>query len=202
MEINWKRFSIIKDNSNKNDNNNFVVKMEKCLQNNINECFQKQQFGELPISTIHRIVNGCDKKLISHDELYDFISKSKNDRYPLYPFLCLQNLSDSKFNEFYYDFENENENNSSKNAYYFFSSSNITYLKVLKYEIKKLLKEKNEIKKQLSDAVQRNSELNNQIININSVKSQIQSQVDDLNNENSQLQNQMKILELKSSIHF
>lgn len=57
---------------------------EECLINNIDKCFNIDIFGQLPISTIYRIIEKSNLNNITNDFLYDFIMKSIEKRYCLF----------------------------------------------------------------------------------------------------------------------
>lgn len=75
------------------------IEMESLLYNRINDCLQDGPFGLIPISVIYRIISKSDKSQISSDLLFDFISKSIEERFTLFTFLSIQNLSKTKFDE-------------------------------------------------------------------------------------------------------
>lgn len=85
----------------------------------------------LPISIVDHIVSKSEEE-ISSDLLFDFISKSIEERFTLLSFLNIQNLTDSKFGELFdlYD----------QHPKYFFQylPLDISFLKSIKDENKKI----------------------------------------------------------------
>lgn len=89
---------------NKNDNFTDITPifdMESSLYNKVNECFQSQQFGLLPISIVYRIIEKSEQDKISNDLLFDFISESIEERFILFTFLNVYKLTRTKFDELF-----------------------------------------------------------------------------------------------------
>ena len=84
---------------NENDNK-FQNKIENFLTNRINECIQNRYFGELPISTIYRIIEKSNEEDINQDFLIDFILKSIDTRFILFKFIKLCKLKEETIKEF------------------------------------------------------------------------------------------------------
>lgn len=88
---------IANDSSYNLTNDDFSISMESTLCSKVNECLQIERFGLLPISMVYRIISKSEE--ISSDLLFDFISKSIENRCTLFAFLNVENLSDSKLDE-------------------------------------------------------------------------------------------------------
>ncbi|KAK8882947.1 hypothetical protein M9Y10_045593 [Tritrichomonas musculus] len=99
------------------------------LSENVEECLLNPNFIKLEISTIYNIIENC-KKPIQMDLLYEFISKSIEERFILFYFLDLEKLSDSKFNELYENYEKVA--NQSNKSFYNYLPKNLEYIKKLK----------------------------------------------------------------------
>ena len=173
---------------------------EKILQAEINECLINDKFGSLPISTIHRIMKGCDMQRIDQRRLYDFIMKKVDERSVLFSFLCIDSMDEEIFNALYSKYEESNEK-----INYEFIGPNLRYIKELR-ESKRQLEER--IKKlESSNATleERSSELKNENekllskVNVNEQKIQeiskmneeSKARINDQESSNNQLQSQV-----------
>lgn len=107
----------------------FKFELESNLYNRANECLQNENFGLLPISIVYRILSKSEE--IPNDLLFDFISKSIEERCTLFNFLNIQNLSDIKLGELF-DLYDQNPN-----CFQYFPS-NFGFLKSIITENKKM----------------------------------------------------------------
>lgn len=99
------------------------------MYNRANECLQNENFGLLPISIVYCILSKSEE--IPNDLLFDFISKSIEERCTLFNFLNIQNLSDIKLGELF-DLYDQNPN-----CFQYFPS-NFGFLKSIITENKKM----------------------------------------------------------------
>ena len=184
--------------------NQFSEHIENCLRNNINKCIANENFDKLPCSTIYRIFEKSDIQQISSDILYDFISKSLNERFLLFAFLNIRNLSDEKFNDMYLHsidlkkFESIN--------YYNYLNIDLGYIKELKDDIQKsknqndiLCEKNNQFQNELSQLKDQNEQMHNQIKELEILKDQLQSQINKLTNENKEIKTQNEQLKEEKS---
>ena len=107
-------------------NDKYSNEMENILINNVDKCLKNQNFNKLPISTIYRIIENSTHE-ISSDLLFDFIFDSISERYSLFNFLNIYNLSNSKFNEMC----NKYTNGSIPKEYFQYLPNNLMYIKEL-----------------------------------------------------------------------
>lgn len=136
-------------------NNCYFSIMEQNLINNINSLFENPKFGQLQISSIYRIIEKSEPDNISSDLLYSFISKAIEKRFILFKFLNLERLSDEKFDELLFNYENAND--SLTKSYYNYLSNGISIIQSLKNEKKIFMAEISKLK-YLNSQIQ--SELN------------------------------------------
>lgn len=129
-----------------------TIEMTTHLINSIDQCLQNEKFGKLSIATVYHIIEQCDIEKIPTDLLYDFINQSIDDRYILFRFINIQNLSENRQEEI---IENEN---SMKNYYQYFPS-NMKYIttlvqenKCFKEQLNRLKKDKKNLQEQLNKA--------------------------------------------------
>ena len=104
------------------------INIEEILQQKFNECLKNDNFSNLPISTIYRIIEGSDKEKIDHDLLLEFINQSIEERCPLFTFIKLSKLSDDKFKSLYDDFIKSKQ----KEIHYSCLNNDIEYIYKLK----------------------------------------------------------------------
>ena len=83
-----------KEKVNNKPDNDIKPEIEEILRNKIEECLSNDKFAELPIETIYRIIEKCDKKIMISDKLFDFIKKSINKYYILFQFVEAEQLSE------------------------------------------------------------------------------------------------------------
>ena len=98
--------NLLKENETNKTNDFFQeeansFELEQLLIDQINECLNNERFGELPISMIYRIIKESSKTEINQNLLFDFINKNRKERYILFSFLNLHQLSESNFKELY-----------------------------------------------------------------------------------------------------
>ena len=101
--------------------------MELCLSHKINECIQNDKFQKLPIPIIYRILDSSSPEKIDHNMLYEFISKSIEDRHILYHFINLQKLSNDKFDQLYDNYLSQKDSHSK--IYFEFLPNNLEYIR-------------------------------------------------------------------------
>lgn len=143
------------NNIDKNDICNQISSdMEDLLSNSIDECFKNQEFNEFPVSKVYRIIEKSDKK-ISSDSLYDFIKKSLNERYTLFTFLIIKDLSDEKFNDLCETYSN----GGFSKTYFQYLQCDLSYLKEIKDE-------KNEMRNKIKELNNENKQNKMEKINL------------------------------------
>ena len=159
------------------------IQMEKILSQKICDCLSNNNFGKLQMPTIFKIIEKSDKQHINSNLLYDFISKSIEERCILFQFLDLKTLSDERFNEMYSKHSNSNDSNSK--GYYSYVQNDITYMKELK-ESKVAVESKFQQIKDIND--QFNAEKNK----LSKINEELQEKVKQFEKVNEQLQNEKK----------
>lgn len=159
------------------------IQMEKILSQRICDCLSNNNFGKLQMPTIFKIIEKSDKQQINSNLLYDFISKSIEERCILFQFLDLKTLSDERFNEMYSKYSNSNDSNSK--GYYSYVQNDITYMKELK-ESKVAVESKFQQIKDIND--QFNAEKNK----LSKINEELQEKVKQFEKVNEQLQNEKK----------
>ena len=134
---------------NRSDTNNeffqfgeVSTEMENCLSDKIDQSIQNQRFGQLPIALIYRVIEKCDRKKLSNDVLYDFIMNSINERFTLFFFIDVNDLSDEKFNDLYHHYILLK--NTPSSVYFKCLPFDLMQVKSLKEVNKEVQKEKNE----------------------------------------------------------
>lgn len=162
---------IIEQNSSKSSyiitSDDICADMEEILIKNIEDCLQNDEFGKLPISTIYRIIVKSIEK-VPTDLLYDFINESIEDRFALFNFIQIKDLSDDRLDHLLNEIEK-------KPTFYFdYIKNDFEYLKLIRED----LLSKKELVSSLSDE-----------------KNQLKSIIDDLQEENSQLRDKKNQLE-------
>lgn len=161
--------------------------LENFLITNVEKCFTIELFGQLPISSIYRIIEKSDFNNISSDKLYDFIAKSIEKRHFLFHFLNINKLSDEKFDDLYQNYLSLSDSN--KN-YFDHLKNDLNFLKKLKENNKNLKKEVKQLK-------QMNNQLENQQNQIKIENRQLQTQLSRLQSNNQKLNDQVNELEKK-----
>lgn len=154
----------------------FSNEMEELLVNNIDRCLQNQNFKNLPISVIHRIIQKSGGQNFSSDILYEFITESIESRSVLFSFIKIRDLSENNFDDLYKKFLSANENGSS--IHFRYLSADIAFIKSLK-------EEKNKIQ----------IDLGNKINELESNNRLIQIEVEKRENDNKSLLNKVNLLE-------
>ena len=178
------------------------IQMEKILSQKICDCLSNNNFGKLQMPTIFKIIEKSDKQHINSNLLYDFISKSIEERCILFQFLDLKTLSDERFNEMYSKYSNSNDSNSKK--YYSFIKDGLLYMHELKASKKKAELEFNQLKKRSEHFNDENTkiciekeELENKIIQIQKENDQLRAENCQRNNENEELQVNLSKLDIE-----
>ena len=196
----------------------FSSNIDSCLSKEINKCLKNEKFGNLAVSTVYRILEKSDINEIQSDYLFDFISNSIKDRFPLFEFLKVEKLSDEKFNGLYHIYSN----GLIEKCLFRYLPTNLSYIKLLKDNIDdnkkriKSLEEDNENLKEKQIKMIQNlegenkklSKKNYQLIseneklmedNIQSKEQfnlkvdQLESQIKKLEEENKKLKNELKV---------
>lgn len=141
------------------------VDMEDILCNNIEKCFLNQNFNNLPITQIYRIIEKSGEE-INSNFLYDFIKKSFENRYILFRFMKIQKLSDQNFFDLCDKILKKDDSN--MQCYVEYLCIDLNYIRELReYKIKfqgtetkiqnlennnkKLIKENNDLQKENND---------------------------------------------------
>lgn len=199
---------IIEQNPDMNEyiihNNVICFEIEECLINKVDECLQNEQFGKIPISTIYRILEKSQKH-ISSDLLYDFIRKSIGERYILFHFVEISQLSEDKIEQICNDID---ASNPSANHYYEYLKLDLVYMKSLKYEsnekerqINSLFKENNELKQAVDESntsinqlLQDKQEIHKKFIEISTQKDHLLAEYNMYQKTNADLNNQLSQL--------
>lgn len=68
----------------------FLKEIENIMKNNINECLDNDKIKEISVSTIYRILEGCQEK-VSTEKLYHFIIESIEERHIFFDSFNLKN---------------------------------------------------------------------------------------------------------------
>lgn len=141
---------------------------EQMLKNRVNECLQNGNFGALNISMVYRIIELGQKDTQTSDLLFDFIMKNIDERFILFRFVEIRNLSDEKFEELRNGFIESK--NSGKSRYYEYLKLDLDHLQNLKEanknqknKIVSLNSEIERLKKTAEDTASENSELKRKV---------------------------------------
>lgn len=174
--------------------------IEDCLIKNLNECFKNELFSQLNVSTIFRIIEKSDINQIKSDALFEFISKSIEERCCLLNFLDVKNLSDEKF-EFLCKIYLQNK------SLFIYLPNDVVYLKKMmdlnkknENEIIQLKQNQQQIENQIKQANSRNDQLQNQIEKIKTENQQIVNQNNVLINENKSLKEKLNQIKEENKI--
>lgn len=112
--------------------NKLNIELEALLYDKVNDCLQNDQFCLFPTAVIYRIIEKSDRNNISSDLLLDFILQSFDERYILFTFLNIHNLSNEKLDELIKLYD-EKQNTSS--FYYFqYIPINFKFIKSIENE--------------------------------------------------------------------
>ena len=163
----------------------YLSNIEEVLSNQINECFQNENFGKLSISTIYRILSKSSHNEIESDLLYEFINESIEERHPFFSFLKYSTMSDQKFNELY---SNISKTSDSKSKHYYeYLRVDLEYIRRLKEENEYLIKE-NQRKDEYNEELQRKQNL------ISKENEELQNKQNLISKENEELQRKQNII--------
>ena len=77
-----------------------ACQIETFLSTRINKCIENSNFEKLPISTIYRIIEKSNKKVINHNALLDFIISSIETRFILFKFVEFHKIEEHKIFSF------------------------------------------------------------------------------------------------------
>ena len=94
----------------------------------------RANFCELPTATVYRLLELNQGERVSADLLYEFISKSKEDRFPLLSFLKLQEMSEPKLEKLFHDYSKSSE--TMKNKYSQYLICDLVYIQQISEEKK------------------------------------------------------------------
>lgn len=100
----------------------FLFQMEEHLTHRIEDCIKSENFIQIPISMIYRIIEKSDKEKVSSDWLLDFILGSIDKLCVLFPLVDFFNLSKEKFLKFKNFFESDDSKNVISNTYHLISN--------------------------------------------------------------------------------
>ena len=191
---------IIQQIYNNINSNSIDVKMsienEEYLSKNIVKCFNNQLFGQFPISTIYRIIEKGDKKFLSSDKLYDFISQSFISRIALFNFITFQDLSEDKFKELYKKYSDFDSDQ--KKMIDPFLPYNLDYIDELKKEKRSYVNKCNELneeikkyQKQIEEITKERNEFENQIFLLKNEQKEFQNTIELISKSKEELQNEI-----------
>lgn len=163
--------------------------MEENLSQKINESLQNEQFAQLPISVIYRVVERSDKKQLSCDLLYIFIMKSASKFHPLFSFIDLKNLSEQNLRNLYDNYTQSSD----------FWQVYVSYLKCNVHYLIELIDDKKNLQNQLKISEDKINNIQKMLVDSNQQKNQLQSRLDDLEIEKKNLQSRCDDLEIERS---
>ncbi|KAK8835249.1 hypothetical protein M9Y10_039807 [Tritrichomonas musculus] len=172
-----------------NDNlqcDEFSNDMERQLSSKIEKCLQNENFGDLPISVIYRVIKRSDQKRISSNDLYKFIAKSIDRRYLLFSFLNIEELSEDNFNDLCNNYIKRK--GTSESCFYDCLPINLIYIKQLrddqkiqaKIENEKLMIDIENLNSQVSKLVSENKKLSLTVSTLVNEKQKLKEQNDEL----------------------
>ncbi|KAK8889906.1 hypothetical protein M9Y10_034660 [Tritrichomonas musculus] len=134
----YERVRIGKNDSETDDEiffrNEYISSIEKNFKGKLDECFLRANFCELPTATVYRLLELNQGERVSADLLYEFISKSKEDRFPLLSFLKLQEMSEPKLEKLFHDYSKSSE--TMKNKYSQYLICDLVYIQQISEEKK------------------------------------------------------------------
>lgn len=158
----------LNDNLTTIDIDDISFDFEQLLKKKVNECLQNKIFWNFDISMVYRIVKSGQKDAQTSNFLLDYIMANIEQRYVLFGFVEIKNLSDEKFDTLLSGYIESQ--NSEKIFYYEYLVLDLSYLQSLK--------EKN--KNQEKEILSLNSEIQN-------LKDTVQVKI----NENKELKNKI-----------
>lgn len=106
----------------------FLFQMEEHLTRRIEDCIKSENFIQIPISMIYRIIEKSDKEKVSSDWLLDFILGSIDKLCVLFPLVDFFNLSKEKFLKFKNFFESDD----SKKRYLQYIPFDFKYIELMR----------------------------------------------------------------------
>lgn len=187
----------LKISQERNDDNelfqnfNFSSTIEDIMKDNINECFENDKINQISISTIYRILDDGCKEKVSSELLYHFISESIEERYVLFKFVQLEELTDESFEDICSKYEKSSNGKGDKNFYYEYMPNNLKYIKILKDKQKSLeerIKILEERQKKLDNENEKQASLIKELnTNIEIQEKQTQEKLQQKENEISEL---------------
>lgn len=145
---------VVKDSQQYDDLREFSeikINIEEQLIKKIEDCLQSPNFEKLPISVVYRIVEKSDPESYTSDSLYNFISKSTEERYVLFPFIRFESLSDENFRNLANLMNEDNYKN-----YKDFLKGNFGFINSLKNE-------KTELQQRIEDLLNDNQQLDSKV---------------------------------------
>ena len=193
-DINFIINSILNADQHSNDENIYsselISEMETILSNQINNCLQNELFERLPVPTITRIVEkSLTKEKFDTNLLYKFISKSIDERFILFSYVNIENLSNENFENLFENYLQRKGSNSENFFQYF--PVNFEYIHQLIEKQKLIDDQLNKIKSENNEKIQLQIEID-KLTEENKQISQLQFQVEDLKDENEQLKKQIQ----------
>ena len=163
--------------------------IEQLLVNKINECFSNDNFLELPISLLFRVVKkSVNEQCLSNDKLFDFIKKSINKFCVLFQFLDLQKLSENRLIELCDIYSKSDQQGK---LHFNYLGCNLNKMREMIEKLNKLKEEQNGSMKELEAAV---ASLKKQLSDSEKSKGEIEERNKQMIQRN---EDQMKELERK-----
>lgn len=130
---------------------------EQILKQKVNECIQNKIFRNLNISMVYRIVESGQKDAQTSNLLLDYIMENIEQRFVLFRFVEIKNLSEEKFDTLLSGYIESQ--NSEKRCYYEYLGMDLNYLQSLKEKNKNQEKEIQQLKETVQDKINENKEL-------------------------------------------
>ena len=178
---------------NNDENDDIMPEIEKVLSENINACLINEQFGNLPISSIYRIISNnfeLNQDSIDDDLLFNFINGSIRQRYILFSFLNPKNLSEENLNSLDIILSNP-EDLKNYNPLIQYDLKSIIENRKLKEENAKLIEENEQLKEENSKLIEENknekTKLNDEIELMKEEKARLIKENEQVKEENAKL---------------
>lgn len=187
--------------------------IENLMATKIESCLQNDEFADLPIPMIYRVIEKGSQNGVFDDILYDFIIKSISKFSVLFSFINLKNLSEKRLKNLYETFTNSDEKTK---QYFNYLKCNLEFIMFLnenkknlqnqlndsekvKIQLQKKLDENEDEKKQLQDKLNevnlQRDKLQNDFNEVNTQKDKLIKDLNDANLQNNKLIKQLEEIE-------
>lgn len=185
-----------------NEENDFESKLtsqiEDFLTKRIDECFSSQQFSNLPVSTLYRIIEKAQQN-VNHNLLIDFILETAEERFTLFLLVDYKKLTEEKRQKLF-DFISK-QNEEMRSFYLAYIKFDFNFIQIMNNEHNQLLNENNQIRQEVEEKKLELIYENQRIQELNQVKQKIDQGKSALENiEHEVERNKLELNEIKLKI--